>query len=735
MRIHADFTGGNIRVLKIDGTDVYVQNEIRDTTEDWFYWAFCVEGAQGKTLTFHFDKTWVGYYGPAISRDFVNWSWLGSQDESSVSDRFTYAFGPEEGCVWFAHNLLYHPAHLEAFCKANGLQAQELCLSERGRSVPCLRFGQGDERILLTSRHHACEASGSYVLEGVMEELHREPIPGLEVVSVPFVDYDGVVDGDQGKRRAPHDHYVDYPAEGESIYASVRCIRELAAEKPLRYAFDFHSPWHAGKQNDWVFFPQEHWDIVKNMTRLQNLFEKRITPESLPYSPDGTYMPGRDWNKIGTPSFNTYMHATAGAELSMVLETPYFKCLGTPFTPDAAREMGRCFARALSDYHSRPAKISFTGDILYNNPMNDWCRTADGYDYLPLFAQMWGRLPDADYLVGNIETPVAGAENDGYTHSRYCFNTPDAALDALKKTGFDLLSLANNHAMDRGAAGILATLDACDRAALDHVGLYRTREENEAVFVREIGGIKVGFLNVTYGTNAMAHQNFLAESEKHMVKMTQPEETLEGSIHLLLEMDEIEKRTHELYGDEICPIAAPYLDRLKDEVKRTKAQSDFVVMLLHSGGQYNTVPDAYTKMLADKLWEYGVDLIVGNHPHIILPSTLENGRFTAYCLGNLMYSDPGFTKAARCPINPDFSTVLNLTLEKRSDGSIEKHLSFRLCQIIHDPERRKAPYAVDTYDQWCKFPYAAYKECILYYANLFMPGMNYTEPMAEYPIC
>jgi poly-gamma-glutamate capsule biosynthesis protein CapA/YwtB (metallophosphatase superfamily) len=58
----------------------------------------------------------------------------------------------------------------------------------------------------------------------------------------------------------------------------------------------------------------------------------------------------------------------------------------------------------------------------------------------------------------------------------------NAALDALKKTGFDLLSLANNHAMDRGAQGIAATLDACDRAGLEHIGLYRTPEENEAVF-------------------------------------------------------------------------------------------------------------------------------------------------------------------------------------------------------------------------------------------------------------
>ena len=55
MKIHANFTGGNIRVLEINGDIIQVQNEIRDTTEDWFYWAFCVEGAQGRTLNFRFD--------------------------------------------------------------------------------------------------------------------------------------------------------------------------------------------------------------------------------------------------------------------------------------------------------------------------------------------------------------------------------------------------------------------------------------------------------------------------------------------------------------------------------------------------------------------------------------------------------------------------------------------------------------------------------------------------------
>ncbi|MBR5546938.1 MAG: CapA family protein [Clostridia bacterium] len=737
MNIHANFTGGNIRVLKIEGTDVYIQNEIRDTMEDWFYWAFCVEGAQGQTLTFHFDKRWLGYYGPAVSHDLYNWKWQNEEAAPAASDTFTYTFDKDESCVWFAHNMLYHPAHFDAFCKELGLEQLTLCKSERGRDVPYVRFGKGDEQIILTARHHACEATGTYVLEGVVRELLREPIPNTEVVVVPFVDYDGVVDGDQGKARAPFDHNRDYRFDETAIYATVRAIQKIAADKPLRYAFDFHSPWHLSGLNDGVFFPQKYSGI-KPLSRLSCLLEQLNTPESLPYAVRNTIAPGVGWNVSANGqgrTFGAYMQNKAGAELACTLETPYFTCSGTPFSAARARELGRCFALALREYHFRNVKISFTGDLLYGQKLvNEWCKTKEGYDFLPLLRSSLCRLPDSDYLVGNVESPFAGEQNDGYTHDRYCFNTPDEALEALKKAGFDLLSLANNHAMDRKQEGILATLDACDRAGLEHIGLYRTREESDEVFVREIGGIKVGFVNVTYGTNAFAHHHFLGENEKHMIKMTQPEETLDGSIHLLLDLDEIERQTNALYGDEVNPIAAPYLERLKEEIQRTREKSDFVVMLLHSGGQYNLVPDAYTQMLAEKIWEYGADIIVGNHPHLILPSTFENGRFTAYCLGNLLSSTPGYAMAG-LPVNPDFSAVLNLTLEKKEDGRIEKHLSFRIFQIMHDPDRKKAPWVVDTYDQWAKDPYASYKDAILFYANRFMPGMNYREPMAEYPIC
>ena len=101
--------------------------------------------------------------------------------------------------------------------------------------------------------------------------------------------------------------------------------------------------------------------------------------------------------------------------------------------------------------------ISFTGDILPNERMNN---ILNG-DYSKCFKRA-GKLKNCDYLVGNLETPVAGEELR-YTHERYCFNTPDGILDSLKETGFDMLTLANNHCMDRGEEGILNTLESCRR--------------------------------------------------------------------------------------------------------------------------------------------------------------------------------------------------------------------------------------------------------------------------------
>ena len=101
MKIHADYPGGNIKVISIDGDTVNVENELRTTKEDWFYFSFCVEGAEGKTLTFNFinGRNRIGYWGPAISYDYKAWHWL---DIPGASTPFSFTY-----TLWCAQNPRY----------------------------------------------------------------------------------------------------------------------------------------------------------------------------------------------------------------------------------------------------------------------------------------------------------------------------------------------------------------------------------------------------------------------------------------------------------------------------------------------------------------------------------------------------------------------------------------------------------------------------------------------------
>ena len=88
MKIHENFTGGNIRVQKQEGDIIDLDNNLRDTAHDWFYWAFCVDDAVGRTLTFRFRENRLGYFGPAVSHDLLTWHWLMKKE----GDSFTYTF-------------------------------------------------------------------------------------------------------------------------------------------------------------------------------------------------------------------------------------------------------------------------------------------------------------------------------------------------------------------------------------------------------------------------------------------------------------------------------------------------------------------------------------------------------------------------------------------------------------------------------------------------------------------
>lgn len=348
MYIHKNFTGGNIFVENQTENHVYLKNELRDTDCNWFYWAFCVEGAEGKTVTFHFQENRLGYFGPAVSHDLKKWHWLDKVEENA----FTYKFGESESKVYFAHDMLYHPERFMEFARLKGLCVKEFCKSGKGRSIPAVSIGEGKRSIILTARHHACESTGNYVLEGVLDELMNNMLPDTKVLCVPFVDYDGVVDGDQGKNRIPHDHNRDYDKTSNSIYASTAAIREYAEKNGCHYGFDFHSPWHIGGENDHVFIVQNLFEKTNRFYEFGKLFESEITGNSLKYYQKNDYPFMAGWNMKNT-NFAIFMSERKENELAFSLETTYFGTKDNKVSQEKLIELGKCFAKTLKLYINR----------------------------------------------------------------------------------------------------------------------------------------------------------------------------------------------------------------------------------------------------------------------------------------------------------------------------------------------------------------------------------------------
>lgn len=344
MILHKNFLGGNIKVVEQNGNTFVLENELRDTTEDWFYWAFCVEGAENQTVTFHFHKRRLGYWGPAVSYDLVNWHWLNDADGNS----FTYHFKAEESKVYFAHSMLYHPDRFFKFAAEKGLNVTKLCDGYKGSQVPYVEFGSGDKTMMLTARHHACESTGSYVLEGVLDELLQNPLEGYKVFCVPFVDYDGVIRGDQGKRRAPHDHNVDYDYAKPAIYPEVAAIRKYADENKCHLSFDFHSPWHMWEVNDYVFIVQN--EKADKLNRFGEILESCITENSMKYSHKNDYPFMHGWNMGKNLGFSRHMARRPENEIACTLETTYFGLEDNVVSQSRLIELGHCFVRAVKQY-------------------------------------------------------------------------------------------------------------------------------------------------------------------------------------------------------------------------------------------------------------------------------------------------------------------------------------------------------------------------------------------------
>jgi zinc carboxypeptidase len=375
LKIDSDFSGGNIVIDSIEGDVVKLHQDLRDTEGDWCYWYFRIRGAQKRKLTFEFTKSMaVGVNGAAVSLDQgQSWHWSGK--ESVDGNSFKYEFEDDADEVHFCMAIPYLEEGLNNFFSSiadnRHLKVEILCNSEQGRDVELIRLGCLDAepkaRILLTCRHHCCEMMASYVLEGIMDSILagsgdemkwlRE---NVEFMVIPFVDKDGVENGDQGKNRRPHDHNRDY---GDSnIYNSVKTIRDMVplwADGILKVALDMHCPYlSGGAYNEIIYMVGSD---VDETWQQQQAFSKNLAKSannSLPFSPENNLPFGEGWN-VGTnysagKSFAKWAgESIPGIKLPTTIEIPYSNAGGVDVTQQSARAFGEDIAKAFYEYLQR----------------------------------------------------------------------------------------------------------------------------------------------------------------------------------------------------------------------------------------------------------------------------------------------------------------------------------------------------------------------------------------------
>ena len=311
-------------------------------------------------------------------------------------------------------------------------------------------------------------------------------------------------------------------------------------------------------------------------------------------------------------------------------------------------------------------KITFLGDLMCKREqlrvVANSTRT-----FHDIFSSVNGLFESSNFVVGNLETPLAG-EQLGYTTLPGFFNTPSAFAEAIKASGIDLVTTANNHCLDRGVEGLRNTIRALDKIGLKHTGTYLSEEDSRDVCVVDIGGIRFSFINFTYGTNSeFGHSPVLKKEELWMVDLSKRQDVpIEKKnvkhkyfprckrdilkvlpkrfLNILLVVKngdlphfaaipeyQIDNVRSEAIDD---PVNEDCLNHQITKIKMAKEISDVVVVLPHMGGQYNPSPGVYAKYVAERMVLAGADIVVANHSHNPLECIVRDGVPIIYSLGN-----------------------------------------------------------------------------------------------------
>jgi hypothetical protein len=246
--------------------------------------------------------------------------------------------------------------------------------------------------------------------------------------------------------------------------------------------------------------------------------------------------------------------------------------------------------------------IVASGDLLIHRPVFDRARELGHgrYDFRPMLARVRPIILSGAIAFCHVETPMGPGSPSGYP----LFNTPPELAAAIKWAGWDACDTASNHSVDQGQAGVDSTAHALDTAGVLHTGSFRSAAESRRILMFRVQGIKVAFLAYAYGTNGLPLPN-------------------PWSVNLI------------------------WLPKIVADARRARRLgADLVIVNFHWGDEYVHQPNKPQRSLAVLLLRHRiVDLIFGQHVHVVQPIRELSGRFVVFGEGNLLSNQT----ASCCP--------------------------------------------------------------------------------------
>lgn len=309
------------------------------------------------------------------------------------------------------------------------------------------------------------------------------------------------------------------------------------------------------------------------------------------------------------------------------------------------------------------ANFIMVGDALVHESLyKDANKKANytGYDFKPYFELIKEKVSDYDIAYYNQET-ILGGTSIGLS-SYPAFNSPQELGDAMIDTGFNLVSLATNHTLDRGEKGTILSREYWNRQTqVQAVGSYSSNKEKEQIEskILEVNNITYAMLNYTYGTNGIS----VPYGKDYLVNLWDDTNNYEG-----------------------------YKEQVKSDIESLRDKVDILIVAMHWGREYTHKPTDLEIQTAKFLADLDVDIIIGTHPHVIQPVEWIDDTLVFYSLGNFISAQ---TSSSCSNYKCNIGLMSSLTIKKTiSDEGTEIEINNIQNELIYTYHRNYTDFKV-----------------------------------------